>query len=65
METNDVDDEMPPLEDYSDRELPMEGRLLVSRHALSAQVKEDERELDCKGRIFFILTVWWMENCVA
>ena len=39
-ESND-EDEMPPLEDCSDVELPTEGQLLVTRRALNVQVKED------------------------
>ncbi|RDX73081.1 hypothetical protein CR513_47357, partial [Mucuna pruriens] len=37
------DDEMPPLEDYSDVEVaePINGDILVTRHALSIQPKED------------------------
>ncbi|XP_062113069.1 uncharacterized protein LOC133824216 [Humulus lupulus] len=33
---------MPPLEDASDVEYPVEGELLVARRALNVQVKEDE-----------------------
>ncbi|XP_062103649.1 uncharacterized protein LOC133814742 [Humulus lupulus] len=35
-------DSMPPLEDASDIEYPVDGGLLVARRALNVQVKEDE-----------------------
>ena len=54
-ESKEDDDQMPSLEDACDDnvEYPVEGESLVARHALSAQVKEDDMEN--KGRIFFIL----------
>ena len=49
------DDQMPSLEDACDNniEYPVEGESLVARHALSAQVKEDDMEQ--QRRIFFTL----------
>jgi hypothetical protein len=43
-ESESDDDQMPPLEDACDEdvEYPVEGESLVARHALSAQVKEDD-----------------------
>ena len=45
-ESEGGDDQMPILEDVGDDdvEYPVEGESLVARHALSAQVKEDEME---------------------
>ena len=41
------DESMPPLEDASDVEYPVNGELLVARRALSAQAKEgDEVQRD-------------------
>ena len=37
---------MPPLEDASDIEYPVDGELLVTRRALSVQIKEDEEIQD-------------------
>ena len=43
-ESKGDDDQMPSLEDACDDdvEYPLEGESLVARHALSAQVKEDD-----------------------
>lgn len=41
-EEDEVDEDMPPLEDCSDGEYPVDGELLVARRALSAQVKKEE-----------------------
>ena len=45
-ESEEDDDQMPSLEDACDDNVkyPMEGESLVARHALSAQVKEDDME---------------------
>ena len=42
--TSESEEEMPPLEDASDDgvEYPVEGQALVTRRALSTQVKEDD-----------------------
>ena len=42
-ESESEEDSMPPLEDASDIEEPVDGELLVARRALSAIVKEDEK----------------------
>ena len=54
-ESEEDDDQMPSLEDACDDniEYPVEGESLVARHALSAQVKEDDMEQ--QRRIFFTL----------
>ena len=46
IESEGDDDRMPLLEDACDDdvEYPLEGESLVARHALSAQVKEDDME---------------------
>ena len=56
-ESEEDDDQMPSLEDACDNniEYPVEGESLVARHALSAQVKEDDMEQ--QRRIFFTLDV--------
>ena len=56
-ESEEDDDQMPSLEDACDDniEYPVEGESLVARHALSAQVKEDDMEQ--QRRIFFTLDV--------
>ena len=56
-ESEEDDDQMPSLEDACDdnKEYPVEGESLVARHALSAQVKEDDMEQ--QRRIFFTLDV--------
>ena len=50
-ESEKDDDQMPSLEDACDDnvEYPMEGESLVTRHALSAQVKEDDMEQQRKN----------------
>ena len=40
------DESMPPLEDASDIEYPVDGELFVARRAFSAQAKEDD-EVQC------------------
>ena len=54
-ESEEDDDQMPSPEDACDDniEYPVEGESLVARHALSAQVKEDDMEQ--QRRIFFTL----------
>ena len=54
-ESEEDDDQMPSLEDACDDniEYPVEGESLMARHALSAQVKEDDMEQ--QRRIFFTL----------
>ena len=42
-ESKSEEDSMPPLEDASDIEEPVDGELLVARRGLSAIVKEDEK----------------------
>ncbi|KAL5554487.1 hypothetical protein UlMin_041888 [Ulmus minor] len=42
-ESESKEDSMPPLEDVSDIEEPVDGELLVARRALTAIVKEDEK----------------------
>ena len=56
-ESEEDDDQMPSLEDACDDniEYPVEGESLMARHALSAQVKEDDMEQ--QRRIFFTLDV--------
>lgn len=41
-EREEEDDDTPPLEDFSDVEMPAKGELMVVRHSLSVQVKEEE-----------------------
>lgn len=41
-EREEENDDMPPLEDCSDVEMPVNGELMVVRRSLSVQVKEEE-----------------------
>src|SRR5262249_49279497 len=56
IETDDedhVEDEMPELEDCNDVEMPMEGKLIVSRRALSTQVREDDEGIKLQRENIF------------